>query len=106
MYSLNESHLDQVAGGTPVVGPQANNPLFDAPISAIYSNYRNAGASISSALLQTGMRTGGWITAAGAGGWMVGSAVYDVLPRNIQDDIGRTVSFFVGAVGDFLNHNH
>ena len=42
MYQLNELEIQQVAGGS-----GENNPDFDAPVSEIYRNYRNAGASVA-----------------------------------------------------------
>ncbi|MFK7957408.1 MAG: hypothetical protein AB8B96_15020 [Lysobacterales bacterium] len=102
MHTLNELQMIEVAGGT-----TPNDPIFDAPISSIYNNFRNAGASISSALYQTGRVLQVPVALAGAGGYAAGTLIYNALPQEAQNTIGGTISAALDNIHSFFgNHIH
>ncbi|MEM6574140.1 MAG: hypothetical protein AAF552_03290 [Pseudomonadota bacterium] len=102
MYTLNEQQLDAVAGGeTP------NNPIWDAPIGAIFQNFRNAGASVSSATYQTFRVLRAPLTVSGATGAFVGTQIYDAMSYDTQMTIGGTISTALDNIQDFFGlHIH
>ncbi|MEM9531352.1 MAG: hypothetical protein AAGA23_10555 [Pseudomonadota bacterium] len=102
MYQLNELEIQQVAGGS-----GENNPDYDAPVSEIYRNYRNAGASVASATYQTFGRIYVPVAASGAAGYAIGTFVYDALPREAQNTIGGTIDAALDNIFSFFGgHMH
>ncbi len=102
MYTLNDAQMVEIAGGN-----QPNNPMLDATVASIYNNFRNAGASVGSAIYQTGRAIQAPLAIAGIGGYTAGTLIYNVLPREVQNTIGGTISTALDNIHSFFaNHIH
>lgn len=102
MYTLTEQQLTTVAGGE-----VPNDPIWDAPIGAIYRNFRAAGASVSSATYQTFRLLQVPLVVSGAAGAYVGGQIYDAMSYDTQMTIGGTISAALDNIQDFFGlHIH
>lgn len=87
MWELNEAQTRYIGGGD-------GWEFLDYTLKELYLEYRTNPAnpmSIPAASLNTVRSAYLPLAAAGAGGWLIGSFIYNHIPRDWQDAIGGSI---------------